>query len=122
MAGRESTNGATCPASPPHSRSAQVARKGIRTTRDAANLVSASLTDLFTEGISVKVAATTYGGVRTLIAVNKHQRKHSANGEPVTLADALDGEEEPVCDPIAERRKELLAELAELDEAKKLRS
>lgn len=124
MSGRESRNGAATAAPPAHSRSAQVARRGIRTTRDAANLVSCALTDLFDEGISTKVAATTFGGVRTLIAVNKHQRKHSADGAPVELADDFDKavQDPPECDPIEGRRRELLAELAQLEEARKFRN
>lgn len=70
-------------------------------------------------GIGIKEGNLAARGGSLLIRVTEMRLKHGSDNEIVMAPDVR---KEEANDPIAERRRQLQAELAELDEAEKLRN
>lgn len=106
------------PLAPTESRAATLASGGVRTPRQMASVFAALIGDALNGRIPHKDGhLACRAGTQTLRAAefgNNH-------GHNTIIADA-EVAPQPENDPIAEREKELLAELAQIREARKLRN
>lgn len=90
-------------------RSVAVASGGIRTTRDAGNVLSAIVTDVLSGDLQPKIANVAVSAIGKMVAVKELALKHGGEAGTVTLAD-----DAPV-DAKSRRRLELQEELARLN-------
>lgn len=118
-------NGATAhqrsAAAPAESRTAKIAQSGIRTAEDLGNFASALISDAILGGVGIKEGNLAARGGSLLIRTTELQLKHGGESD-IVMATQVNQPAESQHDPIAERERELLAELAQLAEAKRLRN